>query len=212
MRRVTLLLCGAAISLLPSIAFALSYQFSLQLSAPLGSALLAFDFIDGGPPTNSVVLSGFASDASLGTGAVVGDVTGDLSSEVTLGDGSFFNEYLLPVSGLSTLQFTFTPTTNGPDLGSVPDTFSFFVLDDVSGLPLFDTTDPSGAASLFALETDGSASGNLLIYGLVTTTPIAEWSIAVVEQIPEPAALALTLLALAACAAVCRRRRCLGAS
>ncbi len=55
-----------------------------------------------------------------------GRVTGTLPGGFTLTDTSFFNEYRQVISSATTLSFDFEATSNTPDSGALPDTFSFF--------------------------------------------------------------------------------------
>ena len=51
------------------------------------AAQIAVDFIDGGPPANTVTLAVFTTDGTLGANSTSGDVTGALPGTLTLGDG-----------------------------------------------------------------------------------------------------------------------------
>jgi len=167
--------------------------------------VLAFDFIDGGAPSNRVTLSDFSSDGSLGSATRSGDAAGSLPGGVALGDASFFNEYLVPITGAHRIAFDFDYSNNTPPANAVPDAFSFFLLDAQGQLPLFHTSDPSGADALFALQLDGSAQGWLTV-DVASSGPAATWSVApVVATVPEPATGWLLLAGLGALGA-CRRR------
>ncbi len=196
-----LLVLGA---LFTSSAQAISYQVSIDTSLLSGTAAqLALDFIDGGPPANSAAVSGFATDGTLGTQVSSGDVTGNLPVTVTLADTQFFNELLADITLGTSLSFIFTPTTNGPDVGSLPDSFSAFLLDPLSGLPLFATTHPSGADALFQFDIDGTETGMLSVFAAlndevgISVAPIS-------QQVPEPGTVALLAIGLAG---VCVLRR-----
>ena len=108
------------------------------------SAQLAFDFIEGGTPSNTITISGFLTDGTLGSASSSGDVSGTLPGTVILNDSSFFNEYLTDITLGSSFSFVFGATANGPDSGSLPDAFSLFLIDPNTGQALFPTTDPSG--------------------------------------------------------------------
>ena len=168
------------------------------------AAQLAFDFIDGGPPSNSVAISNFATDGTVGTSAATGDVSGSLPGTFTLSDAAFFNELLTNITLGTTLSFTFDATANAPGVSSVPDSFSFFLVDPASGLSLFPTTDPTGADALLQLDIVGGA-GNLTPF----TAPNGEATITVGAEptaVPEPATLVLFLTGLGG-ALRCRRNR-----
>ena len=118
----------------------MSYQVSINTTAYSGTAIdLAFDLIDGGPPSNSVTIGGFSSDGTLGTApAPSTGVSGNLPSLVTLTDSVFFVELLQPLTAANGISFLLTLTGNAPDITSSPDSFVF--LDRRSerlGLPLF---------------------------------------------------------------------------
>jgi hypothetical protein len=161
------------------------------------SAQLAFDFIyGGGPSSNTATILDFSTTGTLGTnGPNSGDVTGTLPGGVSLSTagGSFFNEYLTDITLGTTFSFQLDATTNAPGVGSLPDAFSFFLLDPNTGLPLFTTTDPSGADSLLTFNIDGSSQGALSVF----SAPGGE-SVVSVTSVPEPCALLLigTVLAL----------------
>lgn len=113
------------------------------------AAVLAFDFIDGGPPDNTVTLSSLTSDGTPDSTSTSGNVTGSgpwIFSDV---GSSFFNELLVTFNPMGTsLSFSFTASDNSP-AGSVPDAFSMYVFDSSATLPLITTNDPTGANALF---------------------------------------------------------------
>ncbi|PTQ83144.1 hypothetical protein C8R21_102147 [Nitrosospira multiformis] len=163
--------------------------FSID-TAPLSgtSGQFAFDFIDGGTPLNTVSISDFSTDGTLGIATVTGNVTGTLPATVTFSDSQFFNEVLQNVTLGSLTSFVFNSTENLPDSGSLPDAFSFFLLDS-SGLPLVTTNDPTGANALFLLNI-GSDNRLEIYWGdgfSVIASPIPE---------PYPVTLFITGLAL----------------
>lgn len=177
----------ACVALMGPIAQAAQYQVTIDTSALTGTlAEIAFDFLDGGLPTNGITFSGFATDGGLGATISTGDVTGSLPGSVTLGDGSFFNEHLTEITLGTTLTFIFTPTDNPPALGSVPDAFSLFLLEPTTLVPLFSTSDPTGSDALLLFNIDGSAVGVLNAY----LAPGQEVSVQV-SQVPIPACLPL---------------------
>ena len=144
-------------------AVAVPYHVSIDTSAlGISSFRIAFDLIDGGAPSNSVAVTAFTADGTLGVATSAGGVTGGLPGGVSLTDTRFFNEYLQIVSSAHALDFDFEASANGPE--SAPDTFSFFLLDALTELPLFRTTDTTGTDSLFILEIDGRQSGHLAVF------------------------------------------------
>jgi VCBS repeat-containing protein len=124
-------------------------------------AQLAWDLLNGDSAVNnSVIITDFATDATLGTAVLMGGVAGALPATVTLTDSDFFNEYLQELTFGDDLTFTLHLTSNLA--GAVPDTLSFLPLDS-NGLPLV-TTGLLGDAILIV-----DLSGALVVAG--TTTP-----------------------------------------
>ena len=180
------------------------YTVALDTSAINGtSAQLAFDFISGGSSTNSVTVSGFSTDGTLGTVSPTGGVSGTLPGTVTLTDSSFFNEYLTDITLGTDISFLVSATNNPPASGFFPDAFSLSLLDPLTGLPLFATSDPTGASTLTVLSLDGSATGSLSAYtapggqAILTATSTA---------VPEPSTLLLMANGLAFLLWRCRAR------
>ena len=118
---------------------------------------LAFDVVDGGAPSNDVVISSFSTNGVLGAASSFGDVTGTFPGSVVIGDTSFFNEYAQDLTLGTFLRFAFNTTNHPAEATSFPDAFSFFVLNPLTGLPLFSTSDPTGADALFVFNI-GAAS------------------------------------------------------
>lgn len=184
--------CWVVIS--PS-AHAIQYQVTIDSTPILGaSAQLAIDFIDGGPPSSRVLVTGFSTDGILGSTTTSGGVSGSLANTVTLIDSAFFNELLVDMGLGSTLSFVFSPDLLGPETPTVPDMMSVFLLDANSGLPLFATNDPTGADALFTFALDGSALGGLNVYSALqgdATTNIVP--LLDPNTVPEPSSLAQML-------------------
>lgn len=173
-----------------------TYSISID-TTPLsgGSGSLAFDLIDSNPSANTVSISGFATDGTLGTASTVGGpVGGSLPGTVTIADGSFFNELLQDITFGTSLSFDVS-LTQGFTAGFLPDSFSFFVL-DTSLFPLFPTSDPTFADALFQIDIDGSASGAVLNFAAVDSPPSATWSVN--TAVPEPSSILMLLSGLAA--------------
>src|SRR5205807_2494820 len=98
---------------------------------------------------------------------------------------SFFNEYLQNLTLATNIAFHLDTTKNAPTGGSLPDSFSFFMLDKNTGLPLFTTTDPTGSDGLFQLDLNGTPGGGLSVF----SAPNHEVSFtvtALVPAVPEP--------------------------
>ena len=176
-----------------STAWAIPMQYTIDTSALSGTnAFLAFDFIDGGTPSNTVTVSSFATDGTLGSEQILGDVSGTLPSDVILGDASFFNEYLQEILLGSQISFILDDTGNTADASSFPDGLSFFLLDQGTNLPLVSTDDPTGAGALFLLSV-GEQNGLSVYSGdgfRVSARPLNQGTV------PEPNSVLLILTAL----------------
>ncbi len=171
------------------------WQVQVDTTALAGtSAVLAFDLVDGGLAANSVLLSGFVSTGgALLSEASSGDVTGSLAvlGAVTLGDAGFFNEHLATVTLGTSLRFAFNASSLPAEAGAFPDSFSFFMLNPVTGLPAFATSDASGA--LFTLELSGAPAGPVTVF-----TALGNEVQVSVTAVPEPMSAGLLLLGLCA--------------
>lgn len=96
------------------------------------AANLPFDFIDGdGVINNTVKIGSFITDGSFvpGDAELFGDASGSLNATVTLGDSSFFNELLQPITLGASLQFRLEATDLFDAAGVIPDSFAFYILD-----------------------------------------------------------------------------------
>jgi len=177
------------------------FNVTVDTTALSGSpGILVFDFIDGGPPDNSVILSAIVSDGTEGATSSTGDVTGTGPWLFTDAGGSFFNELQIPFNPMgSSLTYSFATSDNPPDPSSFADSFSFFILDTDLVTSLITTNDPTGANSIFQLSF-GQGDQGLLVFA----ADQAGFSIAVVPQpsaVPEPGTLALLVLGVMALSA-----------
>ena len=194
-----LLAAGLAVSLLFSAGgvHATAFVVTIDSTSLSGStAVLAFDFIDGGPPHNTVNLSTLISNGTQGSTSTIGNVTGTGPWTFSDAGNSFFNELLVTFSQMgSALSFSFTTTDNAPDLGSFSDAFSFFILGIDLITPLITTDDPTGANALF-LYSIGQGVQALNVYAPEQTG----FSIRVVpsQSAPEPGSLALLVVGVVA--------------
>lgn len=166
---------------------------------------LAFDLIDGGPPSNSVTIYDFTSDGALGPASITHDFATvpapDLTAPVTFDDSGFFNEYLQGITLGNSLSFRFDTTGNPPDPGSLADAFSLSILNDTAAASLISTSDPSSALFLYGI----GASNPLQLFDVLTPDGVTVQASEVPTGAPEPGALALAmtgLLALGMVAAV----------
>ncbi|MFM2448978.1 MAG: hypothetical protein RIS44_1428 [Pseudomonadota bacterium] len=169
-----------------STAGATTVELNLTNLDSLGAEVVAaFDLIDGGSPSNQLQLTSLSTDGSFGAATQVGGVTGLPPGSTTLSDSAFFNELTLLLSGATQFSFRFTPSTNAPTAGGFPDSFSFFLLNSVTGFTLFETSDPTGSNALFSYSFDGTVQGDLQIYAPLIGGSVA-WSLTDVSGNPEP--------------------------
>ena len=166
-------------------------------------SVLAFDFIDGGAPDNSVTLSSLTSDGTLDSTSTTGNVTGSGPWIFSDFGASFFNELLVTFNPMgASLSFSFATTDNAPAGGSVPDAFSMYVLDSSATLPLITTDDPTGADALFLFNIGQGGTGVFRVNetGFAITATV-------VQAIPEPGSVALVLWGALALFVGLRNRR-----
>lgn len=188
----------AWLSVLPVPAGAFVLDVTVDTSGLSGTAAnLAFDFIDGdGAVNNTVQIGGFSTDGSFipGDALLSGDVSGLLNATVMIGDSSFFNELLQPITLGTSLQFRLDATDLFDAAGSFPDSFAFYILDSNFLLPLFVTTDNLAADALFAFDPTGTGTcgGDLQVF----TAPngAASWTVRCAGNVPEPGPWALMLI------------------
>jgi len=106
------------------------------------AAKLSFLLLDGdGAINNTVAITGFTTDGTLGVGSATGGVSGDLGGTLTLADQDFFNEWLQDFAVGTSLEFTLDFTTEF-GVGPAPDSFGLALL-GANMLPLV-TTDLPG--------------------------------------------------------------------
>ncbi len=177
----------------PPTALAAPFSVSIDTSSLSGSAAqLAFDLIDGdGAINNSAIISGFSTDGTLGSSTSTGGVSGNLPGAVTLSDSEFFNELLQMITLGSFIDFALDLTSNFA--GGIPDSFSFFILDDATPpSSSLVTTDLLGDA-LFIIDIDGTALGAVFVASQSEpSVPVTLTS----RQVPEPGAILLLALGL----------------
>ena len=124
---------------------------------------IAFDFIDGGAPNNSVSIT----ESSLVGGSLdfsSGGIEGSLDSTLILRDSAFFTEFSTLYSG-DVISFAFEASNFGPSGGSLPDSFSVLLLTtDLPLTSLISTSDPTGANVLLQFSIDGTPNGQLNVF------------------------------------------------
>jgi hypothetical protein len=178
---------------------------------------LAFDYIDGGSPDNTVTVFALTLSPDWTDGTPVDDPLGSVCGlDLTCpppwtftdaGGACGFCELQVPFSAMgTTLSFSFTTTDNPPDPLSSPDSFSFFMLDPATGFPLFPTSDTTGADALFLFNIGGAGDCglSLCVYSPAPAIEGFSLSVAPVTPAPEPGTLALLI---AGFGAMLRQRR-----
>ena len=116
----------------PLTANATALQFTLETPSLSGAtAYLAFDFINGdGVVNNTVTISDFATDGTLGVASPTGGASGTLiPGPVTLTDTDLFNSFLQALTLGASLSFTVN-LTEQPSVALFPDSFAFSLLND----------------------------------------------------------------------------------
>ena len=184
------------------------YSVTLDTTAIQGkSGKLAFDFTANTLGLNHVNILNFSTDGTFGLPETEGGlVEGSLilmlnpASHTEIHTGAFFNELVVNLQpfGKST-SFTLGLPENAPSSGDLPDQFALFILDS-AGLPLFTTSDPSGADSLFTIDVSGVSGGELSVFGPARLTSPTNIAITVpgsgTPPLPEPATVFLSCIGL----------------
>jgi hypothetical protein len=160
-------------------------------------AQLAFDFVDGGSPANTVLLSAFSTDASLGTATPTGAVTGNLPGTLSFADNTFFTEYLQNLTLGSQISFRIDDSGGAADAGSFPDGFAVFLLDPATSLPLVTTSDPTGANALLLVNVGGNPNVETFASSIIVKA----------EIVPEPSTATFIGILLAILAPIVLRAR-----
>ena len=200
MRRILKLFLSIALLIHATVTLADPTRVTIDTHAlPASGFVVAFDFIDGGPPSNTVTLSQLVTDGSFAAATFTGDATA-AANVMTLGDAQFFNEILLPVVSATTVSFDINMSLLAPAAGSFADAFSLFLLDPTTLLPLVTTTDATGAQSLLTIQSGDGPPGGLTVFTNSGGGLAATWTVdaAPVAAVPEPSSTALTLVGLLA--------------
>lgn len=138
-----------------------SFEYNLDTTSFTGqSVIFEIDLIDGAPTPSEITFDAPEVDGiAIGSG---GNIT----------DTSFFNFVEYPITLGEQLTFSFSlVATQAPSTGFFPDSFSLFMLDS-SYLPLFGTSDPTGADSL--LQWDLGVGDPIAFAGTVDTVNVNE--------------------------------------
>jgi hypothetical protein len=207
MRRIVMSATVGFVVVSSTLARATTIDITMDTSALNGvPAVLAFDFIDGGLPDNSVTLSALTSDGTQFSTLTAGNVTGGGPWTFSDAGGSFLNELLVTFNPMRTsLSFSFTTTDHPPAPGSLPDAFSVFVLDSTGAFPLITTDDPTQADALFLFNL-GQGPEGLTVFAVDQSGFTVDASSAPIPA-PEPGIAALLLVGAMALLALGRFAR-----
>lgn len=149
-----------------------AFSFNISTNSLIGqTGQVAFDYIDGGTPNNTFTITNFdfGIGSSIASTSLIGDVAGDVSTNMFFGDATFFNEFLVNITFGNNISFDIANATNlAPDASSFPDALSVFLLDN-TGQSLVSTSDPTGSNSLFRWDFGSSPDAN--IYSARVTVP-----------------------------------------
>ena len=133
------------------------------------AAKLSFLLLDGdGAINNTVTVTDFMTNGTLGVGSATGGVSGDLGGTLTLADQDFFNEWLQDFAVGASLKFTLDFTTEF-GVGPAPDSFGLALL-GANMLPLV-TTDLPGD-ELLHVDLGGFGAGVVQQAQRIEPTPI----------------------------------------
>ena len=133
------------------------------------AAKLSFLLLDGdGAINNTVTITGFLTNGTIGAASPTGGVSGDLGGTLTLADQDFFNEWLQDFAVGTSLKLTLDFTTEF-GAGPAPDSFGFALL-GANMLPLV-TTDLPGD-ELLHVDLGGFGAGVVQQAQRIEPTPI----------------------------------------
>jgi hypothetical protein len=181
-------------------------EATIDTSSLIGTnAQIASDFIAGdGSSLNTVTISHFSTDATLGTATATGSATGDMRGTVSLQSASFFNEVVQPVTLGNRIRFNLNLTENFSAGTTTPDALSVFLLDS-QGNPIIYTTDPTGSNALFLSNIDGSSHSDLHNYSDLSSQ--ISWNVTSVSAVPEPEEWAMMIIGLGLVALQVRNKK-----
>jgi hypothetical protein len=201
------LLVLAALAAGTAMAAPISYLVTVNTSSLAGqSGFVDFQFNPGGLDTQpaAVTIANFTTDGTLsGSPAVVGDVSGQLPSTVTIVNSGGFNDYFEGL--IFGTVITFALNFDGPALAAPNGTalsssaFGLSFYDDTATLPLL-TTDPFGFAAIVDVNLDGTTTPTTF-----PATSDGDPAVTIAVGVSEPTSLVLMLSGLLFSAG----RRCL---
>jgi PEP-CTERM motif len=187
-------------------ALAAMFDVTIDTSAIMGSSgKVTLDYTVNNPPSfQHVGIFGFVTN---GTSAGLPESEGGLvegtlilppftAGFAEIGGSFFFNELIVNLVFGTAISFELHVPDLASDPGGVPDQFALFLLDS-SYMPLFPTSDPTGADALFVVDITGQPGGLPMAFSPATLVG-GDVDIVVpgglVSPIPEPATLFLLLL------------------
>lgn len=201
---------AALLATAPVVGHATMLEVSINTTAYNGTdGVLAFDFLDGdGLVNNSVFVSDFYTDGTLGIATSLGSARGSLVSpdSLTLTDEDFPTSRSQAIRFGTSISFLLE-LTEQPSTGIFPDSFAVFLFND-SGNSLFSTTDFIGANALFAIDINGSAAGDLYVFAATDPDLNVSWTVQAPSAVPIPGTA--WLLGSALLGGLAARRRRLG--
>jgi hypothetical protein len=179
----------------PAWADGVTYQVTVDTSSITGTAgSLDFQFNPGPLATQAANLQilSFASNGTLGTSGLSGDVSGALPGTVSFDNGGGFNDYFTGFTYGTTISFLvnlFGPAVTSPDGTSVSgSSFAFSMFSDSAGtVPVLTSDTVNG----FALTTNINLDGTTTL-----TNSSGPTDVTLVAAIPEPGTLLLVGLGL----------------
>ena len=199
------------------------FNVSINTSAIAGTqGKVAFDYLVNDPPsghhleilnivTNSKTAALPETEGGLVEGNVIlppyttpGAPLSGFPGFAEIGGGSFFNELILNLTFGTSLAFE----VHVPEylISGIPDQFSLFLLNSAY-LPMFPTSDPTGANALFVVDILGPDSVSALAFGPATLNGNAVNIVVPGGSVPEPSILLLIGAGMAGASVRSRSRR-----
>lgn len=176
---------------------ALAGTMQVNISGISSDAQLYLDFIDGGQPANSLILSSFSSDGAMTLKELNGSATATANG-YEISDNSFLNGVALSLKNVTSLSFLISFTNNGPAIDNFLDSIGVYLYGDEYFNPLVPTDDPLGTNALFSWFATGSGNGDLQTFASLSASSLT-WDVHFVDPhvpVSEPGTLLLMLLAM----------------